>query len=49
MIGPKTQTDKDKGPKSTDDECVSYLELKEMMHALTKAFEGHIINVDSYP
>jgi hypothetical protein len=47
--GPKTQTDKDKGPKPTDGECVSYLELKEMMCALTKAFESHTIDVDSSP
>jgi hypothetical protein len=49
MIGPKTQTDKDKGPKPTDGECVSYLELKEMMCALTKAFESQTIDVDSSP
>jgi hypothetical protein len=47
MIGPKTRTDKDKGPKPIDGECVSYLELKEMMRALTKAFESHTIDVDS--
>jgi hypothetical protein len=33
--------DKDKGPKTTNGECVSHLELKEMMRALTKAFESH--------
>jgi hypothetical protein len=49
MIGPKTQTDKDKGTKSTNDECVFHMELKEMMHILTKAFESHIIDVDSSP
>jgi hypothetical protein len=49
MIGPKIQTDKDKGPKPTDGECVSYLELKEMMCALTKAFESHTINDNSSP
>jgi hypothetical protein len=49
MIGPKTQTNKDKGLKPTDGECVSYLELKEMMRALTKAFESHTIDVDSSP
>jgi hypothetical protein len=27
MAGPKTQIDKDKGPKTTDGGCVSYLEL----------------------
>jgi hypothetical protein len=32
--------DKDKDPKPTDGKCVSYLELKEMMSALTKAFEA---------
>jgi hypothetical protein len=49
ITGPKTQTDKDKGPKPTDGECISYLELKEMMCILTKAFEIHTIDVDSYP
>jgi hypothetical protein len=49
MTGPKTQTDKDKGPKTTDGECVSYLELKEMMRTLTKAFESHTIDADSSP
>ena len=29
--------DKDKGLKLNDDECVSQLELKEMMRAMTKA------------
>jgi hypothetical protein len=33
MIGPKNQIDKDKGPKLNDDECVSQMELKEMMRA----------------
>jgi hypothetical protein len=47
MTTPKTQTDKDKGPKPTNGECVSHLELKEMMCALTKAFECHTIDVDS--
>jgi hypothetical protein len=49
MTEPKTQTDKDKGPKSNNGECVSYLELKEMMLALTKAFESHTIDDDSSP
>jgi hypothetical protein len=49
MTGPKTQTDKDKGTKHTNGECVSHLELKEMMHTLTKAFESHTIDVDSTP
>jgi hypothetical protein len=49
MIGPKTQTDKNKYPKTTDGECVFYLELKEMMCALTKAFESHTIDADSSP
>jgi hypothetical protein len=40
---------KDKGPRTTNGECVSYLELKEMMCALTKAFESHTIDVDSSP
>jgi hypothetical protein len=48
MTGPKTQTDKDKGPKPTNGECVSHLEL-EMMHTLTKAFETHTIDVDLSP
>jgi hypothetical protein len=33
--------DKDKGPKLNDDECVSQLELKEMMCAMTKAFKKY--------
>jgi hypothetical protein len=45
MTRQKTQTDKDKVPKPTNGECVSHLELKEMMHALTKAFESHTIDV----
>jgi hypothetical protein len=39
--------DKDKSPKTTDGECVSYLELKEMMHTVTKAFESQTIDADS--
>ena len=31
--------DKDKGPKLNDDECVSQLELKEMMRVMTEAFK----------
>jgi hypothetical protein len=49
MTRPKTQTNKDKGPKTTDGECVSYLELKEMMRPLTKSFESNIIDADSSP
>jgi hypothetical protein len=49
MTRPKTQSNKDKGPKPTNDECVSHLELKEMMHALTKAFQSHTIDVDLSP
>jgi hypothetical protein len=51
MIWPKTQIDKDKDPKPTDGdgECVSHLELKEMMHTLTIAFGSHTIDVDSPP
>ena len=49
MTGPKTQTNKNKGPMPTDGECVSHLDLKEMMCALTKAFESHTIDVDSSP
>jgi hypothetical protein len=40
MTGPKNQIDKDKGPKLNDDECVSQMELKEMMRAMTKAFKN---------
>jgi hypothetical protein len=47
MIGPETQMDMDKGPKSTDGECVFHLDLKEMMHTLTKAFESHTIDANS--
>ena len=39
MTGPKNQMDKDKGPKLNDDECLSQMELKEMMHAMTEAFK----------
>ena len=39
MTGPKNQMDKDKGPKLNDDECVSQMELKEMMRAMTEAFK----------
>jgi hypothetical protein len=49
MTGPKTQIDKDKVPKPSDGECVSHLELKEMIHALTKAFESHTIDGDLSP
>jgi hypothetical protein len=41
MIGPKNQMDKDKGPKLNDGECVSQMELKEMMRAMTKAFKKY--------
>jgi hypothetical protein len=41
--------DKDKDPKPTDGECVSYLELKEMMCTFTKAVENHTIDVDLSP
>jgi hypothetical protein len=41
MTGPKNQMDKEKGPKLNDDECVSQLELKEMMRAMTKAFKKY--------
>jgi hypothetical protein len=33
--------DKEKGPKPNDDECVSQLDLKEMIHAMTDAFNKH--------
>jgi hypothetical protein len=41
MIGQKNQMDKDNGPKLNDDECVSQLELKEMMRAMTEAFKKY--------
>jgi hypothetical protein len=41
MTGPKNQMDKEKGPKLNDDECVSQLELKEMMRAMTEAFKKY--------
>jgi hypothetical protein len=41
MTGPKNQMYKDKGPKLNDDECVSQLELKEMMRAMTEAFKKY--------
>jgi hypothetical protein len=41
MTGPKNQMDKDKGPKLNDNECVSQLELKEMMRAMTEAFKKY--------
>jgi hypothetical protein len=46
MTGPKTQTNKDKGPKPTDGDCISHLELKEMMCTSTKTFESHTIEFD---
>jgi hypothetical protein len=49
MIGPNTQMDKDKCPKPSNGECVSHLELKEMMQTFSKAFESHTIYVDSSP
>jgi hypothetical protein len=39
----------DKGTQLTDDECVSHLELKEMLCAIIEAFECHTIDVDSSP
>jgi hypothetical protein len=41
MTGPKNQMDKDKGPKLNDDECVSQIELNEMMRAMTEAFKKY--------
>jgi hypothetical protein len=41
MTGPKNQMDKEKGPKLNDDECVSQLELKEMMCVMTEAFKKY--------
>jgi hypothetical protein len=40
MTGPKNQMDKNKGLKLNDDECVSQLELKQMMRAMTEAFKN---------
>ena len=39
MTGPKNQMDKEKGPKLNDDECVSHLELKEMMRVMIEDFK----------
>ena len=33
--------DKDKRPKLNDDECVSQMEFKEMMRAMTEAFKKY--------
>ena len=33
--------DKDKGPKLNDDDCVSQMELKEMMRAMTESFKKY--------
>jgi hypothetical protein len=41
MKGPKNQMDKDKGPQLNDDECVSQMELKVMMRAMTEAFKKY--------
>jgi hypothetical protein len=41
MTRPKNQTDKEKGPKLNNDECVSQPELKEMMRAMTEAFKKY--------
>jgi hypothetical protein len=41
MTGPKNQMDKDKGLKLNDDECVSQLELKEMMRAMTEVLKKY--------
>jgi hypothetical protein len=41
MIGPKNQIDKEKGLKPNDDECVSQLELKEMIHVMVDAFNKY--------
>jgi hypothetical protein len=41
MTGPKNQMDKDKGLKFNNDECVSQMELKEMMRAMTEAFKKY--------
>jgi hypothetical protein len=41
MTGQKNQMDKDKEPKLNDDECVSQLELKEMIRAMTEAFKKY--------
>jgi hypothetical protein len=41
MTGPKNQTNKKKGLKPNDDECISQLELKEMTHVMTDAFNKY--------
>jgi hypothetical protein len=41
MTGPKNQIDKEKGTKLNGDECVSQLELKEMMRVMTEAFKKY--------
>src|SRR5689334_326569 len=41
--------DKDKGPKLNDDECVSQLELKEMMRAMTEAFKKNTRTLRRHP
>jgi hypothetical protein len=41
MTGPKNQMDKDNGPQLNDDECVSQMELKVMMRAMTEAFKKY--------
>jgi hypothetical protein len=41
--------DKEKGPKLNDDECVSQLELKEMMRAMTEAFKKNTRTLLRHP
>jgi hypothetical protein len=43
MTGPKTQTDKDKGSKPTDNECLPSGIERDDARALTKAFENHTL------
>jgi hypothetical protein len=46
MIVPKSQTDKNKGPKAIDNECVFHLEFKEMLRVMTVAFVSHTIDAN---
>jgi hypothetical protein len=41
MIGLKNQTYKEKGSKLNNNECVSWLELKEMVSSMTRAFKKY--------
>jgi hypothetical protein len=41
--------DKEKGPKLNDDECVSHLELKEMMRVMIEAFKKNTRTLRRHP